>query len=56
MEEALRQLQEIQAPKTVQYDWLTQGLGYVGVSAFFAPMFGGSLGDFLAATVVGVLQ
>ena len=44
VEEALKQLQEIQAPKTVQYDWLTQGLGYVGVSAFFAPMFGGSLG------------
>jgi len=54
VEEALRQLQEIQAPTTVQYDWLTQGLGYVGVSAFFAPMFGGSLGDFLAAAVVGV--
>ena len=54
VEEALRQLQEIQAPTTIQYDWLTQGLGYVGVSAFFAPMFGGSLGDFLAATVVGV--
>ena len=54
VEEALKQLQEIQAPKTVQYDWLTQGLGYVGVSAFFAPMFGGSLGDFLAAAVVGV--
>ena len=54
VEEALKQLQEIQAPTTIQYDWLTQGLGYVGVSAFFAPMFGGSLGDFLAATVVGV--
>ena len=26
----------------------------LGVSAFFAPMFGGSLGDFLAAAVVGV--
>lgn len=32
VEEALRQLQEIQAPTTIQYDWLTQGLGYVGVS------------------------
>lgn len=54
VEEALRQLREIQSPKTIQYDWLTQGLGYVGVSAFFAPMFGGSFGDFLASIVVGV--
>ena len=36
VEEALRQLREIQSPKTIQYDWLTQGLGYVGVSALFA--------------------
>ena len=54
VEEALRQLREIQSPKTNQYDWLTQGLGYVGVSALFAPMFGGSFGDFLASIVVGV--
>lgn len=54
VEEALRQLKEIQSPETIQYDGLVQSLGYIGVSAFFAPMFGGSLGDFFAAAVVGV--
>ena len=54
VEEALRKLRQIQSPETIQYDWLVQGLGYIGVSAFFAPMFGGSLGDFFAATAVGV--
>ena len=54
VEEALKELKEIQSPKAVLYDGLTQGLGYIGVSAFFAPMFGGSLGDFLAAAVVGM--
>ena len=52
LEEAYEQLKEIETSRVYSKRW--QFLGIIGVSAFFAPIFGGSGLDVVGAGLVGV--
>ncbi len=53
VEEAYKELKDIEADKLYTKRW--KFLGLIGVSAFFAPIFGGSPLDILGAGIVGVM-
>ena len=53
VEDAYEQLKAIEADKVYSKRW--NFLGMIGVSAFFAPIFGGGMIDVLGAGIVGVL-
>ena len=54
VEEALRQLQEIQAPTTIQYDWLTQGLFTTAIRDTLNGDYAAGSARILEAIVVGL--
>ncbi len=53
VEDAYRELKDIEANKVYTNRWTFVGL--IGVSAFFAPIFGGEPIDILGAGIVGVM-
>ena len=53
VEEAYKELKDIEADKLYTKRW--KFLGLIGVSAFFAPIFGGGPLDILGAGIVGVM-
>ena len=53
VEEAYKELKDIEADKLYTKRW--KFLGLIGVSAFFAPIFGGGSLDILGAGIVGVM-